>query len=280
MMSKSLIDKIIDNLKEFSPKVKLLRVCGTGEPLLNKDTIHLVKRAKMENCVEKIELITNGLLLNEIYMEALPQYIDRIIVSIEGLNENDYVKFTGSKIDFSGLVNKLKKLYQSKQEMHSQSTILLKLHNSALGDNQGYDRFLDIFQGAADKFTSEYIVDMWPELSVGKSNNSFRFPGTYSVQNNVNVCPQIFKTLQVCADGEVLPCCFDYKRVNLLGNISNQNESLLSIWHGDKLRKLQLEHLNLNKCNLPVCGSCTANNMTDIDNIDDQREEILRRFEQ
>ena len=54
-------------------------------------------------------------------------------------------------------------------------------------------------------------------------------------------CPQIFKSLQVNANGVVIPCCIDWSLKNNLGNIDNQ--SLIDIWNGKILRDLRLKLL-------------------------------------
>ena len=42
-------------------------------------------------------------------MPRLGKFLDRVIVSIEGLDDEDYKKYTLRKVDFSKLVLKLKK---------------------------------------------------------------------------------------------------------------------------------------------------------------------------
>jgi radical SAM protein with 4Fe4S-binding SPASM domain len=115
---------------------------------------------------------------------------------------------------------------------------------------------------------------MWPQLHTQYSSNEFRW-GNVSVTSR-QICAQIFKGVQVQADGEVVPCCVDWKRVNLLGNINT--ESLIEIWNGSKLRNLQLEHLSGNKKNLEPCKDCTMNDYCEVDNIDQHAEECIKRF--
>ena len=90
------------------------------------------------------------------------------------------------------------------------------------------------------------------------------------------VCVQIFKSLQVQAGGQVLPCCVDWKRINVLGNI-NKN-SLFEIWNGEKLRKLQIEHLKGNKGKIEPCKDCTMNDYCDPDNIDPYADKLYQRI--
>ena len=90
------------------------------------------------------------------------------------------------------------------------------------------------------------------------------------------ICPQIFKGVQVQADGEVVPCCVDWKRVNVLGNI--KVDSLYEIWNSEKLRRLQIEHLVGNKSKIEPCKDCTMNDYCEVDNIDPYAKECLKRL--
>ena len=91
-----------------------------------------------------------------------------------------------------------------------------------------------------------------------------------------NVCPQIFKGFQVQAEGEVVACCVDWQRKNHLGDINQ--ESIVDIWNGKKIRQLQVEHLSGNKEKIDVCSKCTMNDTNEIDFIDDRMEELEIKF--
>ena len=103
-----------------------------------------------------------------------------------------------------------------------------------------------------------------------------KLDGGESAVTKRRICAQIFKGIQVQADGEVVPCCVDWERVNVLGNI-NKN-SLFEIWNGERLRKLWIKHLNGNKGKLEPCKDCTMNDYCEVDNIDLHAEECIQRL--
>jgi radical SAM protein with 4Fe4S-binding SPASM domain len=90
------------------------------------------------------------------------------------------------------------------------------------------------------------------------------------------VCAQIFKGLQVQADGEVVPCCVDWKRVNVVGDI--KKEAFRDIWNGKKLRELQIKHLKGKKVETEPCKGCTMNDFCEYDNIDLAAKDCLARL--
>lgn len=130
-----------------------------------------------------------------------------------------------------------------------------------------------MFSDQCDEIYIENLVSMWPQFDTAYSINEFRFGGGVTKRR---VCVQIFKSVQVQANGEVLPCCVDWRRVNVIGNI-NKN-SLFEIWNSEKLRKLQIEHLKGNKSKIQPCKDCTMNDYCDPDNIDQYAEEYIQRL--
>ena len=79
----------------------MLRMCGTGDPLFNKDLPSMLRLCNCPRKFKKFELITNGLLINEAKnLEALTSNLSRLIISIEGLSDEDYQKFTNCNVDF------------------------------------------------------------------------------------------------------------------------------------------------------------------------------------
>jgi radical SAM protein with 4Fe4S-binding SPASM domain len=270
IMSRKLFFKMIDDTAEFKEKAKLLRICGNGEPLMNKDIIEMIKYAKEKNAAEKIEIITNGILLNDILIKNLPAFLDRIIISIEGLSPEDYQKTSMVKINFQKLLENINNLYQNR----GKCKIHIKIHNKAVSSEKRKNKFFLLFKDLCNEIYIENLVPMWPELDMDYFVDEFRWGGGKITKRQV--CAQIFKGIQVQADGEVVPCCVDWKRSNILGNINK--DSLFQIWNGKKLKELQIKHLMGDKGKIEPCKNCTMNDYCDLDNIDQYAEECIKRL--
>ena len=130
-----------------------------------------------------------------------------------------------------------------------------------------------MFGGCCDEIYIEKLVPMWPQLDIPYRPDEFRYGGKLTKRQ---VCVQIFKGVQVQADGAVVPCCVDWKRINVIGDITKN--SLSEVWKGEKLRKLQIEHLLGNKNNIEPCKDCTMNDYCDLDNIDQYGEKLIKRL--
>jgi len=271
-MPLNIYDKILLDLKEFPDKIKKIRFCGTGEPLLNRNFPAMVLSTRNAGVAEYLELVTNGLLLQSVDANALLMSLDRIILSIEGLTSSDYLKYSGRSIEYSLLLDGIKLLYGSKNR---KAVIHVKIHSEAVSEDERLNQFYDIFSRYCDEISVERLVDQWPEINESYllSSEAHRFGGR---PGKVIVCPQIFKSLQVNANGYVIPCCVDWSAKNILGNITST--SLKEIWGGKVLRELRVKHLKGRRFMFSPCNSCQMNEYTERDNIDCAADEILHKL--
>ena len=270
VMSFKLFKKLIDDLSAFPDTIRLLRICGNGEPLINKNIVKMLQYAQDKKVAKRTELVTNGILLIADLIENLPRLLDRIIISIEGLCAEDYQRVCGARINFRNLLDSLNNLYSRKGEC----VIHIKIFDDAVPRRSRKTTFLNMFGDRCDEIYIEKIVPLWPQLDIAWSCNDFRWGGRELLKRRV--CAQMFKGLQVWADGEVAPCCVDWRRVNVLGNIGK--DSLYEIWNGEKLRKLQVEHLMGNKSKTEPCKDCTMNDYSEIDNVDAHAKKCMQRL--
>ena len=268
-MSFEIFRKIVDDIEGLG-RLKVLRLIGTGEPLLNKKFLEMVHYAKKSSSVDKLELTTNGILLKkEEYHKNLTKYLDRIIISIEGLDEQAYLDVAGTKINYTDLVENIGKLYENKRDC----TIYIKIHNNALKNKNDLKLFHKYFGKICDEIYVENLVNLWPEtISNLGLDSGHRFN---DVDQKQTVCTQIFKSMMVNANGDVVPCCVDFKRVNNLGNVSMQN--LGEIWKSHKLEEIRKTHLRGEGGTISPCSGCSYY-QSDVDNIDANKDEILKRI--
>ena len=271
-MSLEIFQKTLDDISQFKQKPALMRFCGIGDPLFNKQISEIIKLSKQANVVERTELITNGILLNQERIEIFSQHLDRIIISVEGLSETDYKDFALRNIKFEKFIENIKYFYEIKNR---KCTIHIKIHNQAVLSQERKDKFFSIFESICDEIYIENLVDLWPEK---KSNLGLdaghRFESSPPFQSKV--CPQIFKSLQVNADGRVLPCCVDWKSINVVGDI--KQKTLQDIWQGHELLELQKKHLKGERNTFSPCKGCNHNEYSEKDNLDIKAAEIYEKI--
>jgi radical SAM protein with 4Fe4S-binding SPASM domain len=271
-MSLEMFSKLIDDLSKFPSKLKLIRFCGTGDSTMNKSFGDMVKIAAKADVAERLELVTNGLLLRPKLADVVTKYLDRIIVSIEGLSAEDYFKYTLRKMNFEKF---LEQLCYVKDIDNRRTKLHIKIHNSAVQTEERKKHFFEVFSDIADEIYIENLVNLWPEVesNLGMKDMHRFFSDT---PREMKVCPQIFKSMQVNSDGKVIPCCIDFKGINNLGNL--EREGLKEIWNGETMRDLRVKHLRGERHEFSPCKGCSMNEYADTDTLDESAKEILKRI--
>lgn len=273
-MDLSLYKKVIGDLKEFGEPLKVLRLYKDGEPFLNSNFAEMVRYAKENGVARFIDTTTNGSLLQlERIKPALDAGIDRINISVDGLSSDQFLSFTGVKVDFEKYVDSIRRLY----EMKGSCEICIKIAGDFLSEDDKA-RFYTIFGNYADRIFIENVAPCWPEFDVENLLGISISKGIYDQPiKEVMTCPYIFYSLSVNSDGTVSLCFLDWSRKLIVGDV--RNESLKDIWNGERLLRYRINHLRGKRKEDSVCGVCGQLTHCQPDNIDPYAEMLLNRFE-
>jgi MoaA/NifB/PqqE/SkfB family radical SAM enzyme len=276
MMDLDIYKKAVDDLSEFGTAIKTLKLYKDGEPLLNKHFVEMVTYAKASHSVNCIETTTNGVLLTpEKIDQIIAAGLDRVNISVYGLSDNDFARFSRAKIDFDTFLQNIRYLYANRGNciVHIKTTV-------GITDRDTADEFFQLFGAHCDSIDVENISPFWP---------GYDFDDKYNLQINENlgtfaqtlekklVCPYLFYALAINSDGKADLCSCDWTHNYIIGDVTKQ--SLMEIWNSRTLydeRVLQLKSLRMNH---PLCKDCHEISYESIDNIDEYREELLQRIE-
>ena len=265
--------KLIDDLQEFSNPIKVLRMYKDGEPFLNKNLAKMIRYAKDSGRVPYIDTTTNGSLMTpERLGPVLEAGLDKINISVDGMNREQYLTFTGYDFDFDTFVSNVKWLYTNKGD----TEVVIKIPSELLSSAQ-HQEFLDTFGDYCDRIFIENFAPCWPEFDVELHTGINITTGIYQQPiSPTETCPYIFYSISVNADGLVSSCFLDWGRKLVVGDVRRQ--SLKSIWHGDAMNALRRQHLEGKRCQNPVCGSCGQLTHCLPDNIDEYAETLMPKF--
>ncbi len=280
-MSLELFQRILDDLKQFSRKLKVMEMFNFGEPLCNLNLEKMVGMAKTADVAEKINVTTNGLLLTPARVDALVAAgIDIIRISLQGLDSETYMKMCGVKVDFDKFMGNLAYLY----EYRGNCSIRMKIADIAIADlPDGEKRFKEIFGPIADTIFVEHILPIYAGVDYNNIEHSIyanAMNGRENVrQNEVHkVCYRPFYRLRVAPDGGVYAACCDAPNDIYFGSIYESN--LKSIWKGVKRESFLKMQLRGERFKHPVCKDCILPNdiTNEADILDPYAEEILKRL--
>lgn len=271
VMSWELFIKAVEQIKSFPQTVKQISLSNHGEPLVNRKLPDMVRYIKNVGIRSKVAIHTNASLLNEKYAYDLADSnIDRIVISLQGLDEEKYYETCGVRIDYERFYSNLCLLYNAKKD----TQIHIKIANTALREKEE-NKFYEMYQSISDRVFIEQIVPIWKDVKINDASDIKNKYG--KVFEKQQCCPLIFNTIVITPIGDVYPCTqllSPYK----LGNVNDVN--VVELWNGSLRRELLFKQCKMN--NPDLCKSCYILQnciCTEEDMIDSYREEILERLE-
>lgn len=268
IMDFELYKSIIDGLQQFKNPVKVIRLYGFGEPLININFCKMVEYAKASDKVLAVDTTTNGSLIDRVYADRLIKSgIDRINISIEGVSSEQYKNFTGRDVNFDELVENLTYLHSIKNN----TIIFIKICGDYLTDAEK-QKFYDIFAPISDGCDIEHTANCWYDCEIEGVNSEVGIYG--QPLDNIDFCSYIMYQLMICSGGEAVMCFLDWSKQLIIGNAKYQ--SIHDIWHGNDLKEARIKMLQGIKPK--ICQQCQQLKFGMAVNLDPYREEILERI--
>jgi len=267
-----LFKKIIDDLKDFNEPLRVLGLFKEGEPLVNIRFAEMVKYAKDSKRVLTVDTTTNGSLLNpKLNRQIIEAGLDRINISVNGVNAEQLHKFSNAQINFEKYVENIKDLYENK--------VNCEIYIKSIKDNLSPDeqkQFFDIFGNIADRIFLENLSPAWPEFEFDGIPMKFTAGHYGQPILDKKVCPYIFYIMVINSDGTTSLCVGDWKHILPYGD--TKKNSLKEIWLGDIINKHRLAHLEGSRKENNFCASCQVISHGTIPNIDANAKEIKERL--
>lgn len=276
IMKYELFEKCIGELAQFPEKIKTLRFVGMGEPLLHKDIVRMVSRAKQADVANTIEILTNGSLLTHSVSDGLIEAgLDRLVISLQGTSAEKYHDICGAALDFEEFVGNIRYFYEHKK--HTQ--MYLKIVDIALDDEADRQRYFDIFGDICDTIGIENTVPIFPDVAYNEDlyeakevKTQFGLP-----MKRVKVCPQAFYTMQINPDGKIVGCYAVYYP-RILDDCNQK--SLVDIWNGEGYTKFRRQMLDGRENVCRFCEECSINDFRIFpeDDISGYAEELKKKY--
>jgi radical SAM protein with 4Fe4S-binding SPASM domain len=257
IMDFDLYKKCIDDMAQFRTRIKLLRFCGNGESLLDKNIVKMIRYAAERRVAQGIELITNATLLSrEMSRELVASGLTRLRVSIYGVSSAKYKELSDVDVDFEQIVDNVHFFYDEIARRGKKVTLYVKTMDCALNGKEEETRFVELFSDHCDLYSVERVrpIVQGIDYSAWINDEGEKITNVLGIEvPPISVCPQPFHLLTICPDGRVVPCSCDYSIG--VGNCSTQ--TLPEIWHGETLRRFQRMMLDGADVADEACSKCT-----------------------
>ncbi len=257
MLQQPVFQRIIDELHKTTGYVTLY---FQGEPYLNTKFLEMVKYATQHKMYTATS--TNAhYLTTENAEKTISSGLDRLIISIDGVQQDTYGKYrVGGQLE--KVLEGTKNLVQAKKQSKSSTPhiiwqFIVFKHNEhelaaikKLADEYGVD---ELAIKSAQIYDYENGSDLIPENETysryEKSTDSYRFKNKL-----LNHCWRLWHSCVITWDGKVVPCCFDKDGTYQLGNLSD--ESFAGIWQSAPYQSFRSQILKGREY-IDICRNCS-----------------------
>lgn len=277
LMDMALYQKIVEQIKEFPHKVKVLQFAWLGEPLLHPNIAEMVKIAKKADIAETVSIVTNGSMLTKGLSDALIDAgLDRLRISLQGLNEQDYWDMSKYKIDYQEFIDNINYFYQNKKD----TQLYIKIMDAMLKNKEDEEYFQKTFADKCDILNIEHLVPLVKELDLSDIKTDFQQGYFGNELRESKICSYSFFMLVVSPSGIVLPCAnsdevaVDGERYTMgMGDL--KKETIKEFWDGKALQDFRVKMI-LGENNA-VCKQCSylKYHTADEDYLDGNEEKLL-----
>jgi radical SAM protein with 4Fe4S-binding SPASM domain len=250
-MPMELFRKVVDELSEHG----LLRsVCFSlqCEPLLDRDLGARIRYVKAKDRRVGTSLSTNATLLTPDRLSELCRAgLDSVAVTLNALSERTFRKVCGTG-GFQRTIDNVLNLVRNRpaglsvsvssmlvkenvaEMIHRQHPIYEEMERAGIKGGMGP---ISNHCGSLSGYEEQLIL---PELQSSRRK-------TY--------CHDIFESLNILADGDVLACCSDWRRKHVLGNVAER--SLLALWRSERAKTRRQEMMHADLRELDPCRECS-----------------------
>lgn len=219
-----------------------IRLSLRGEPFLNRNVIEMIKYAK-DSGIKEVSSLTNNLALtSEVFEKAMEAGLDWLTISFDGLGKT--YEWIRKPARFEDSYGKIKEYKRIKDRVNSRKPVIkVQTVWPAIKDNAR--KYLEAFEPYVDDIAINPLVDYLHK------DEDIIYVDNF-------VCPVLYQRMVISSDGVVLLCSNDEFCLHPVGDANN--ETLYSIWHGEKMteaRKIHRGHKGVellkpcNRCYLP-----------------------------
>jgi len=248
---------IIEQIKKYAFFITLY---FQGEPYLNKNFLKMVNYARKNKLY--VSTSTNGhFLTKEIAEETVMSDLNRIIISLDGINQQTYELYRKGG-NFDKVIEGIKNLVNAKKELRKNNPfIILQFIVFSTNEDQieaikeiGKDLGVNQIQIKTAQINDKNNNSLLPSnkrYSRYKKNNENKLTLKKKLSNK---CYKIWHSLVITWDGKIVPCCYDKHADFLMGNINSEN--ITDVWKSNKFADFKNQILKNRKI-IPICNNCS-----------------------
>jgi radical SAM protein with 4Fe4S-binding SPASM domain len=216
------IQKIID--EGAANGLGSLVIGATDEALLHRDILQIVNRATAAD-IPDVWLFSNGILITpDLAEEIIKAGPTRISISVDAIERDTYAKIRGGNLDE---VHRGIELLLAERDRHGKKLPIIRLTFIRQPDNSAeMATFIRYWGDRVDQIDFQTLWDAtWVETL------------PHTTTEEIFDCSQPWKQILILANGDILPCCAEFGRHMVIGNVNSG--SIKEAWHSAAMTEIR-----------------------------------------
>ncbi|KAM3098558.1 radical SAM/SPASM domain-containing protein [Phormidesmis sp. 146-35] len=251
LMEFDLFQRAIDEFVMANPKAAReseVWLHGFGESLVHPEFAKLMRYAS-DRGLQTALSINPFMLTERVAHDLLEAHPAHLYCSLDGHDNASFEQIRGVKNAYDLSKQRLLDFLKRKVEGGYQTRITLSMINFPL--NEGSIQQLGDYWRSIpgiDEFLSKSFIN-WD----GNAQDVNVLAASQTLQKPYVTCDFPWRRMTIKWDGDVVPCCLDYDKRYVLGNLNHQ--TLADIWNGAPMQALRQEFIS-NEVTNPLCRNC------------------------
>jgi MoaA/NifB/PqqE/SkfB family radical SAM enzyme len=254
-MTPDLFRRIVD--EAAAHKVRRISPYLMNEPLMDKEMFDRIRyiNGKIPDC--KVVVTTNGHFLTPPVVDRILEMgegIHKMYVSFQGIEKEAYEKTMRGNMDFDRTMANVEHFIETQRARGlTRPQLWITMVDTAVIDAR---KAVDFWRarGVASKYTT--LENRGGNIKDAESFSHSRAMSYYTT------CTRLFKQAYIMFNGDLVLCCVDYSREQVLGNITDS--SIYDVWNGPVAKEIRRRYLAHEFDKLPLCGNCKIDEVREV----------------
>jgi sulfatase maturation enzyme AslB (radical SAM superfamily) len=260
-----LFRRIIDEAAEH--KVRRISPYLMNEPLMDRDLFDKVRyiNERIPDC--KVVITTNGHFLTPPIVDkilGMGDGIHKVYVSFQGIDKEAYVKTMRGNMEFERThANVIHFIEEQARRGLDRPQLWITMVDTEVIDAKKAVAYWQS-KGVASKYTTL-------ENRGGNIKDAETFSHSHAM-SYFSTCTRLFKQAYIMFNGDLVLCCVDYSREQVLGNIVGS--SIEQVWNGPVAKEIRRKYLAHEFEALPLCGNCKIDEVREV-SVDASGKQVI-----
>ena len=254
-MSPELFKRIIDEAAEH--EVRRISPYLMNEPLMDRDLFDKIRYINKTIPGCKVVVTSNGHFLTPHVVDSILEMgdgIHELYISFQGMDKESYEKTMRGNMDFDRTLANVDHFLETQRARGIERPKLwITMVDTAVIDARKAVVYWRS-RGVASKYTTL-------ENRGGNIKDAETFSRTRSM-SYYTTCARLFKQAYIMFNGDLVLCCVDYSREQVLGNITHS--TIHDVWNGPVAREIRRRYLGHEFDALPLCGHCKIDEVREV----------------